>query len=407
MLEGKNNWKAWLYLLPALILLGIFSFYPIIKSFIIAFIRNYDSIPSAFAVQRAADKSAGLSYFTIQNFISVVKDVSFSYAVRNTLLIAFVSVPASVIISLVVSVLLHSIKKLKGFFQTLYFLPYVTSAMAVSMAFTVLFANPGDNAHGYSMGPVNAVIKSVGLEKPLIKSFDHSYWRSDGKKQWYDYICVKSDGKTTDEEKLQAKYDTEKKLSEKDLFPGETSSFTYATPKEYQEQVLMANTAKKDELQHHFESLGYIDWVGANATWNTLIFVVLMYSIWAGLAFKILVFTGGLSSIDKQYYDAAKIDNTSKWRTFWRITVPLMSPLIVYILITSLIGSFKTYTSIVGLFGDGMAGGKMMTFVGLVYKYRTSSSLMGQAAAAAVTLFLIILVVTQLTNKFTKKRVHY
>ena len=406
MLEGKNNWKAWLYLLPALVLLGIFSFYPIIKSFIIAFIRNYDSIPSAFAVQRAQDKAAGLSYFTFQNFIAVVKDVSFSYAVKNTLLIAFVSVPSSVIISLVISVFLHSIKKLKGFFQTLYFLPYVTSAMAVSMAFTVLFANPGDKANGYSMGPVNSVVEVVGLKKPLMKSFDRSYWRTNGKQEWYNYICVESDGVTTKEAELQQKYDVEKALAGEPLFPGQ-KTFEYDTPKEYQEQVLMANTEYKYQCEHHFESLGYIDWVGAQATWNTLIFVVLMYSIWAGLAFKILVFTGGLTSIDKQYYDAAKIDATSRWRTFWRITVPLMSPLIVYILITSLIGSFKTYTSIVGLFGDGMAGGVMMTFVGLVYKYRSSSSLMGQAAAAAVTLFLIILVVTQITNRFTKKRVHY
>ena len=407
MLEGKNNWKAWLYLLPALVLLGIFSFYPIVKSFIIAFIRNYDSMPQAFAVQRAADKAAGLSYFTFQNFIAVIKDVSFTYAVKNTLLIAFVSVPASVVLSLVVSVLLHSIKKMKGFFQTLYFLPYVTSAMAVSMAFTVLFANPGDNAHGYSMGPVNSVVEVVGLKKPLMKWFDSSYWRSSGKKQWYDYICVESDGKTIKEADLEDKYNTAKKLAGMQLFPGATPAFPYETPKDYQEQVLMANTEKLYQLQHHFESLGYIDWVGANGTWNTLIFVVLMYSIWSGLAFKILVFTGGLTSIDKQYYDAAKIDATSKWRTFWRITVPLMSPLIVYILITSLIGSFKTYTSIIGLFGDDMADGVMMTFVGLVYKYRTSSSLMGQAAAAAVTLFLIILVVTQITNRFTKKRVHY
>ena len=404
MLEGKNNWKAWLYLLPALVLLGIFSFYPIVKSFIIAFIRNYDSIPSAFAAQRAIDKSKGLSYFTFLNFVSVVKDVSFSYAVRNTLLIAFVSVPASVLLSLLISVFLHSIKKLKGFFQTLYFLPYVTSAMAVSMAFTVLFANPGDNTNGYSMGPVNTVIEVVGLKTPLMRSFDRAYWRSDGKKAWYNYICVESDGVTIKEAELQEKYETKK--ANEGLIPG-SSSFPYTDKYDYQKNGLMANTQYKYELEHHFESKGYIDWVGAYSTWNTLIIVVLMYSIWAGLAFKILVFTGGLTSIDKQYYDAAKIDATSKWRTFWRITVPLMSPLIVYILITSLIGSFKTYTSIVGLFGDNMAGGKMMTFVGLVYKYRTSSSLMGQAAAAAVTLFLIILVVTQLTNRFTKKRVHY
>ena len=95
MLEGKNNWKAWLYLAPALALLGLFSFYPIVNSFIIAFVRDETKL---------AHKAQGLSYFTINNFISVFKNENFGPAIKNTLLIAFISVPCSVILSLIISI---------------------------------------------------------------------------------------------------------------------------------------------------------------------------------------------------------------------------------------------------------------------------------------------------------------
>ncbi len=404
MLEGKNNWKAWLYLLPALVLLGVFSFYPIVKSFIIAFIRDYSPVASTFAKNRAENAANGLSLLTFINFKAVVTNEFFGKAVLNTLLIAFLSVPISVIIALVVSVLLNSIKRVKGFFQTLFFLPYVTSAMAVSMAFTVLFANSGP-ADKINLGPVNTVVTAIGAEKPLMKLFDNIEWKMQGNKQWRAYICEDKSGNIIEED-LDSKYSAYKKANK---YNPDAPTFE----DKYAYQTYLKNDEKAySELRNHFENLGYIDWVGAKATWSTAIFVVLLYSIWSGLAFKILVFTGGLTSIDKQYYDAAKIDATSKWRTFWRITVPMMSPLITYILITSLIGSFKTYTSIVGLFGDtmGPAGqkGLMMTFVGMVYQYMgEGNSAIHIGAASAVTLFLIVFVVTQITNTFTKKKTHY
>ena len=422
MLEGKNNWKAWLYLLPALILLGIFSFYPIIKSFIIAFIRDYNPVKSVFEDNIAKNNAAGLSLFTFQNFITVFKGAYFKNAIVNTLLIAFISVPSSVILSLLISVLLIGITKMRGFFQTLFFLPYVTSAMAVAMAFTVLFANTGAQATGFAQGPVNTVIDAIGLKNVLITQLDSMEWNQNGKANWYAYICVSSKAKVkdntvdadyvydnyVDHDQLDSKY---KAYSSLQLIIG-TDPSEILTEEEYWNKTLYSDTSVYEKYRYHFKQLGYIDWVGAYATWGSAIVVTLIYSIWAGMAFKILVFTGGLTSIDKQYYDAAKIDGTSKWRTFWRITVPMMSPLIVYILITSLIGSFKTYTSIVGLFGTemGPAGspGTMMTFVGLVYQYMgEGNELIHLGAAAAVTLFLIILVVTEITNRFTKNRVHY
>ena len=407
MLEGKNNWKAWLYLIPSLVLLGIFSFYPIVKSFIIAFLRDYSPTAEVYRNNIANIRANGLSIFTFQNFITVFKNPQFTYAVLNTMIIAFVSVPISIIISLIIAVLITSIKKLKGFFQTLYFLPYVTSAMAVAMAFTVMFANNGNVTTGISMGPVNSVIESVGLKVPLTKMLDKLHWDMEGKETWCNAVFYEKDMKTVKEKELQDAYDAYVAAHGTGLF----DDLEYNSPEEYR-QSFLNDKSLYNKHRHRFETLGYIDWVGKNASWGSAIFVVLLYSVWAGLAFKILVFTGGITGIDKQYYDAAKIDNTSKWRTFWKITVPMMSPLIVYILITSLIGSFKTYGSIVGLYGTTMGpaarAGLMQTFVGIVYSYMAQGNeLIHIGAAASVFLFALIFVITKLTNRFTKKRVHY
>ena len=125
---------------------------------------------------------------------------------------------------------------------------------------------------------------------------------------------------------------------------------------------------------------------------------------------KILVLLGGLQGINKQYYDAAKVDSTPRWRVFTKITVPLLSPMIAYVVITGFIGGFKEYTSIVGIFGEtmGPAGdaGRMNTIVGMIYDALPKSNY-GVASAAALILFAIIFVVTMINMQVSKKRVHY
>jgi multiple sugar transport system permease protein len=154
-----------------------------------------------------------------------------------------------------------------------------------------------------------------------------------------------------------------------------------------------------------------INWVGAGASWGRAMTALLIYSVWAGMAFKILVFLSGLQSIDKQYYDAAKIDATPKGRVFRRITVPLLSPMIAYITITSFIGAFKVYTSVVGMFGPSMgtAGNKyqLITIVGVVYANITAIGEGGHVAAISVLLFLIILAFTGIQMQVSKRRVHF
>ena len=119
---------------------------------------------------------------------------------------------------------------------------------------------------------------------------------------------------------------------------------------------------------------------------------------------------GGLQSINKQYYEAAKVDSTPRWRVFTRITVPLLSPMIAYVVITGFIGGFKEYSSIVGIFGEDMgpagAPGRLNTIVGYIYDALPKMNY-GVASAAALILFGIIFVVTMINMQVSKKRVHY
>jgi multiple sugar transport system permease protein len=141
----------------------------------------------------------------------------------------------------------------------------------------------------------------------------------------------------------------------------------------------------------------HVNWINYGSTYEANIFVMVVYIVWNALPFKILVLLGGLQSINKQYYDAAKVDSTSRRRVFTHITVPLLSPMLAYVIITGFIGGFKEYTSIVGIFGVNMGppddAGRLNTMVGYIYDSLERNS-QGLASAAALILFLIILAVS-------------
>ena len=150
--------------------------------------------------------------------------------------------------------------------------------------------------------------------------------------------------------------------------------------------------------------------MNANSSYAMNIAVMVIYIVWDAMPFKILVLLGGLQSINKQYYDAAKIDATPKWRVFSRITVPLLSPMIAYVVITAFIGGFKEYSSIVAIFGEDMgpagAGGRLNTMVGMIYD-SLSDNMDGMASAASLILFAIIFAVTMVNLYVSKKKTHY
>lgn len=305
MLEKQSNFKAWLYLLPAMALLLVFTFYPLFNAFYLAFLKDYSYL------NRTAS-----GYTLFGNFIDVIKSANFKTAMKNTSIIVFVSVPISVMVALLVSVALNSIKKFQGMFQTIFFLPYVTNAIAVGMAFAFIFHQ--------DYGLFNMILGVFGINP--------------------------------------------------------------------------------------------VNWVGLGASWSTAMFALLIYTVWGGLAFKIMVFLAGLQNIDKQYYDAAKVDSTPKWRVFSKITVPLLSPMIAYITITSFIGAFKAYRTIIGMFGPTLrppgtlSKDSLITVVGLVYDSLSRADAVGkisQAAAASIILFLITLSFTGIQMVISKKRIHY
>lgn len=246
----------------------------------------------------------------------------------NTMIIVFVSVPLSIILSLVIAVALNSVKSLQKFFQTIFFLPYVTNTIAIGMVFSVMFES--------NQGLVNTIISFFGGEGVN--------WLGGNKdNQWL---------------------------------------FEFA----------------KDNK-----------WF--NSQYFTSLIVLLVYIVWNSLPFKILILLSALQSVDKQYYQAAQIDGTSKMRTFMKITVPLLSPQIFYLLITSFIGAFKEYTSVVAIFGENASSvgerNNMATVVWYIYRKLKEGGDAGAASAGAVVLFIIILIFTLINNYVSKKRVHY
>ena len=317
MVDSKHQWKAWLYLAPAIVLLLVFTVWPIINTVRLAFLNNYNSL-AAVNQEEAITFSIG-----IDNFKAVFNYDGFIVALRNTAILTVVTVPVSTLLALLIAVALNSIKPLQKFFQTIFFLPYVTNSIAIGMVFAAMF-----NIVGSFYGTKNEIIVTAGIVNNVIEFFGgtHINWINSGSSYW------------------------------------------------------------------------------ANMT------VMVVYIVWNALPFKILVLLGGLQSINKQYYDAAKVDSTPRWRVFSKITVPLLSPMIAYVVITGFIGGFKEYTSIVGIFGEKMgppdAAGRLNTMVGFIYD-SLEKNMQGLASAAALILFGIILVVTMINMQVSKKRVHY
>ena len=294
----KNNYKAFLYLLPAIVFLGLFMVYPLIDVFIYSLEEGYN-----FASQ---------TYFDVglYNFNYVLHDPYFLQAVKNTVILVAITVPLSTGLALLISSFLASIKPLRNLFETVYFLPYVTNTLAVGLVFMILFKKTD-----YTDGLVNMIIN---------------------------------------------------------LFGGSSVDFI------------------------------------TGPYWAKM-FVLCFYVIWVVLPFKILLLTSALLSVDKSYYNAARIDGTSRTRIFWKITLPLISPTVFYLIITGFIGAFKAYSDAVALFGTDLNVSEMNTIVGYVYDmlYGNSGGYPSYASAAAIILFSIILTITCINLIVSKKHTYY
>ena len=137
--------------------------------------------------------------------------------------------------------------------------------------------------------------------------------------------------------------------------------------------------------------------------------VLCIYVIWIVMPFKILILTSALASVDQNYYNAAKVDGPRGWRIFWRITLPMISPTVFYLIITGFIGAFKEYSDAVALFGTDLNAAKMNTIVGYIYDmlYGNGGGYPSYASAAAILLFLIILTITVINLLVSRRHVYY
>lgn len=157
----------------------------------------------------------------------------------------------------------------------------------------------------------------------------------------------------------------------------------------------------------HFVGAGPIDFI--DGPYWAKMFVLCLYTVWVVMPFKILILTSALASVDRQYYNAARVDGTPRWRIFTKITVPMISPTLFYLIITGFIGAFKAYSDAVALFGTDLNTAGMNTIVGYVYDmlYGNGGGYPSYASAAAIILFVIVLTITCINLLVSKKYVHY
>ena len=174
--------------------------------------------------------------------------------------------------------------------------------------------------------------------------------------------------------------------------------------------ILFRKTPYNDGLMNALLSgfgLGPVDFI--DGPYAAKLFVLCFYTIWVVLPFKILILTSALASVKADYYKAARVDGTSKWRIFARITLPMISPTIFYLVVTGFIGAFKSYSDAVALFGVDLNAACMNSLVGYIYDmlYGNSGGYPSYASAAAILLFAIVLTITAINLLVSKKHVHY
>ena len=284
--RAENSPRAWLFLLPAIIFIGIFTIYPLFRTFIMSTQSNSILNPT---------------FIGFTNFPVVIKDPQFKLAMKNTFIYAVTVVPLSLIISMIIALILH--EKIKGseFFETIFFIPYLTSVIAIGIVFRYLF-------HG-QYGFINYVLEIFGIGP-------------------FDFL----------------------------------NNRNYNMP------------------------------------------ALIIFGIWNSLAFNIIVILSGLRGIDKNYYRVAETFGASKSEQFFRITLPALSKIITFLFLTSFIQAFKVYNEVFALFnGKAGVGNRLVTAVFYIYNKFYVEYRYGQAMAAAVLLFLMLLLLTFVQRKVIEK----
>lgn len=292
-IKKNREIKALLYLLPALLVITTFQIYPVFKSLAMSFYTDFDYLTGE-VFKRGLD-----------NFQYVLTDPDFYLALKNTFIFVLGAVPLSIVVSLGFALLLNSNIKLKNFFRSVYFIPFITSTVAVSIVWRWMFNK--------EFGIVNAVLMMLGINK--------------------------------------------------------------------------------------------INWL-TNPKMTIPMLVLL--SVWKGMGYKIIIFLAGLQNIDEKYYLAAKIDGASVWKRFTSITIPLLTPTLFFVSITSVISSFKLFDEVYVLYDKQTGPLKSgLTIVYYIYNKFNRYWQFSIASAAAFVLFVIILIFTLIQLRTGQKKTNY
>ncbi len=284
--SAENAPQAWLFLAPALVIIGIFNVLPLIRTFIVSFQKG---------------SLTNLEFNGFRNYFVVLQDPKFHTALANTALYAFLVVPVALIISMFIAVTVYEKIKFKDFFETVFFIPYLTSIIAVGVVFRYLF---------------------------------------NGEYGFINYLLG-------------------------------------------------------------FINLGPINFLDDP---NMSIYTLIIFGIWSGLAFNIIILLSGLRNIDDNYYKVADMFGATKLEQFRKITLPQLLPIITFLLIVNFINSFKVYSQVYALF-NGKAGiaNSATTAVFYIFNKFYVENRYGQGMAAAVILFILILIFTVIQNYVLKR----
>lgn len=309
----KPKWKIspYLYILPALTIVVAFRLAPIVMSFVISF---FD-----WSIQ-GTGKFIGMA-----NYVTMAKDPVFWQSMLNTFWLVIIQVPATIVFSLLFAVLLNKIKYVKSFFRIIYFMPYVTSLVAVSIVWKLIFNE--------QTGLANTFLGYVGISPQA--------WLSESRGIFY----------------------------------------------------LM------------FQSIG-VELPKALHGPSQALFGIIIMTVWKSLGYNTIIYLAGLQNISKVYYEAAEIDGASKFKQFWNVTVPLISPTTFYVLIMTTIVSFQTFAQIYLMTDKGGPLNTTKLVVYYIYEKGFDMLEMGYASAVALALFVLILGLTIL-QKRVEKHVNY
>lgn len=315
-MKRKKYWKetleAYLYLLPSLVILGLFSFYPVVKSIIISF---HD-----WHLLRKQQYFVGW-----ENYQKLLTDNTFRLAITNTFRYVIGFVPISIGLALVIAVLLNNKIRFRGALRLAYFLPWVTSSVAISMVWRWIY-----NQH---YGLLNMALAGLaGFINKLV------------------------------------------------------------------EIITLGNVAQVWQFSN-------INWL-MEPRWTIINLVII--GVWKSVGYYVVIFLAGLQNVPKDLYEAAEVDGANPWQSFWKITIPLISPTTFFISIVAIIGAFKLFTEIYVLYtGNPGPLSSGLTIVYYVYRTAFERYRMGYASAAAYILFAIIFVFTLIQMYASRRRVHY